>query len=61
MANHCPTAIAQVQKNLTNYEEPIDYDVTWNAFVEMVPEENIRQLILGESFEQLLPSSLIVE
>ena len=45
----------------TNYEEPIDYDVTWNAFVEMVPEENIRQLILGESFEQLLPSSLIVE
>lgn len=43
----------------TNFEEFIAYDVTWNTFVEMVPDENIRQLILGESFEQLLPSSVI--
>ena len=45
----------------TNFEEFIDYDTTWNTFVEMVPDENIRQLILGDSFEQLLPSSVIAK
>lgn len=45
----------------TNFEEFIDYDATWNTFVEMVPDENIRQLILGDSFEQLLPSSVIAK
>ena len=45
----------------TNFEEFIDYDTTWNTFVEMVPDKNIRQLILGDSFEQLLPSSVIAK
>lgn len=45
----------------TNFEEFIDYDTTWNTFVEMFPDENIRQLILGDSFEQLLPSSVIAK
>ena len=45
----------------TNFEEFIDYDTTWNTFVEMVPDENIRQLILGDSFDQLLPSSVIAK
>lgn len=39
----------------TNFEDSITYDDTWNAFVEMVSDDNIRQQILGKSFAQLLP------
>lgn len=39
----------------TNFESDINYDATWESFVDMVPDEIVRNTILGESFAELLP------